>query len=111
MSVVGKEPVIIQLLAGAIAYLAAKYVPGLNLSDEQAFGAAATIWVLLAPFVRQLVTPTAKLEYKVEPASTGGQIIFDPRKIESGGQVSPARTVPPQKSAGPPPPPPAGGVS
>jgi hypothetical protein len=67
VSIVGKEPVIIQALATIVVWAATRY--GLNISDEQALQIAGGAFVVLTPFVRQLVTPTAKLEYKVEPTA------------------------------------------
>jgi hypothetical protein len=76
MSIVGKEPVIIQALAAIVVWVATRY--GLNISDEQALQIAGGAFLVLSPFVRQLVTPTAKLEYKVEPPAEVDRVPFTP---------------------------------
>lgn len=58
MNPVSREPVLTQALAAVLVWLAARY--GLNLSEQEAFQLAGAAVVVLAPFVRQLVTPTAK---------------------------------------------------
>jgi hypothetical protein len=52
---IAREPVISSVVAGALMFLAARY--GLELSPEQAASAVGLLWGVLAPFVRQLVTP------------------------------------------------------
>lgn len=58
MNVIGKEPVIVQMLATLVVWAATRY--GLHVSDEQALQIAGGAFVVLAPFVRQLVSPVAK---------------------------------------------------
>jgi hypothetical protein len=57
-NLIGREPVIVQALATIVVWAATRY--GLQISDEQALQIAGVSFVILAPFVRQLVTPTAK---------------------------------------------------
>lgn len=57
---VAHEPVAVQLLAGVVTYLAARYVPGLHLTGTQELAVAVGIYGVTAPFVRQLVRPVAK---------------------------------------------------
>jgi hypothetical protein len=65
MNPIAKEPVLIQALAAIVVWAATRY--GLHIDDEQALKIAGGAFVVLAPFVRQLVTPAAKLEYQVVP--------------------------------------------
>jgi len=58
MNPVAKEPVLVQVLAAGLVWAAARY--GLHLSAEVALQIAGGAGVVLAPFVRQLVRPTAK---------------------------------------------------
>jgi len=51
-----REPVLVAALAAILTFLAGRY--GLELTGEQAAGAAAMTLSLLAPFARQLVSPT-----------------------------------------------------
>jgi hypothetical protein len=57
---IAKEPVLIQALATIVVWAATRY--GLHVSDEQALRIAGGAFVVLAPFVRQLVRPVAKDE-------------------------------------------------
>ncbi len=59
MNPLAKEPVIVQALATIVVWAATRY--GLHVSDEQALQIAGGAFVVLAPFVRQLVRPVAKL--------------------------------------------------
>jgi hypothetical protein len=54
---VAREPVLSSVVAAVLMFLAARY--GLDLSPEQAASAAGVLIGVLAPFVRQLVTPAA----------------------------------------------------
>jgi hypothetical protein len=65
MSIVGREPVVVQALATIIVWAATRY--GLNISDEQALQIAGGAFVVLAPFVRQLVRPVAKDQPAPDP--------------------------------------------
>lgn len=58
MNPISREPVLIQALATIVVWAATRY--GLNVSDEQALQIAGGAFVVLAPFVRQLVRPVAK---------------------------------------------------
>jgi hypothetical protein len=53
---VEREPVVTGALAAVIVYFAGRY--GLDLSPEQAAGAAGLVLTAVAPFIRQLVRPT-----------------------------------------------------
>ena len=50
MNPIAKEPVAVQVLAGAVVWLAARY--GLSLPNEVALQIAGGAVVVLAPFVR-----------------------------------------------------------
>ncbi len=54
---VASEPVLLQALATLIVWAATRY--GLHISDEQALQIAGGAFIVLAPFVRQLVRPLA----------------------------------------------------
>jgi len=60
MNPIAKEPVAVQVLAGAVVWLATRY--GLSLPNEVALQIAGGAVVVLAPFVRQLVSPTVKTQ-------------------------------------------------
>ncbi len=61
---VASEPVLVQALATLVVWAATRY--GLHISDEQALQIAGGAFIVLAPFVRQLVTPTVK-QPQLEP--------------------------------------------
>src|SRR6266542_644910 len=61
---VASEPVLVQALATLVVWAATRY--GLHVSDEQALQVAGGAFIVLAPFVRQLVTPTVK-QPQLEP--------------------------------------------
>ncbi len=61
---VASEPVLVQALATLVVWAATRY--GLHVSDEQALQIAGGAFIVLAPFVRQLVTPTVK-QPQLEP--------------------------------------------
>jgi uncharacterized protein (DUF697 family) len=57
---IANNPVLTQAAAGLVLWLAARY--GLRIDDEQALKIAGAAFLVLAPFVRQLVRPVAKDE-------------------------------------------------
>ncbi len=61
---VASEPVLVQALATFVVWAATRY--GLHVSDEQALQVAGGAFIVLAPFVRQLVRPLVK-ESQLEP--------------------------------------------
>ncbi len=61
---VASEPVLVQALATLVVWAATRY--GLHISDEQALQIAGGAFIVLAPFVRQLVRPLVK-EPQLEP--------------------------------------------
>jgi len=61
---VASEPVLVQALATLVVWAATRY--GLHVSDEQALQIAGGAFIVLAPFVRQLVRPLVK-EPQLEP--------------------------------------------
>ncbi len=61
---VASEPVLVQALATLVVWAATRY--GLHVSDEQALQVAGGAFIVLAPFVRQLVRPLVK-EPQLEP--------------------------------------------
>jgi hypothetical protein len=63
MNPVSYEPVVLQLVATIIVYLGAKF--SMEMTDAQAAMAAGAVLTILTPFVRQLVTPQAKLDGEV----------------------------------------------
>lgn len=65
MNPIAKEPVLTGALASIIVWLAGRY--GLNVDPTMASAAAGAVLVIVSGFTRQLVTPTSKLQYKVEP--------------------------------------------
>ena len=65
MNPIAREPVIVQVLAAAVVWAATRY--GLQVSDEQALQIAGGAFIVLAPFVRQLVRPTVKDEGPLTP--------------------------------------------
>lgn len=85
---VASEPVLTGAIAAVLTFLAARY--GLDLSAEQAAGAAGLLITVLAPFVRQLVRPTVKdepvtltaVEEHTMPPATGGWATPWPRHLK-----------------------------
>ncbi len=61
---VASEPVLVQAIATLVVWAATRY--GLHVSDEQALQIAGGAFIVLAPFVRQLVRPLVK-EPQLEP--------------------------------------------
>lgn len=56
---IAREPVLTQLVFGVLTWAITRY--GLDVSEAQALEIAGVAVVVLAPFVRQLVTPSANL--------------------------------------------------
>jgi hypothetical protein len=102
VSVVGKEPVLIQALAAIVVWLATRY--GLHISDEQALQVAGGAFVVLAPFVRQLVVPSVKLaEPETDPKVFAEQVQAELRTLERvQGKTGPPVPAPPGVIAGEP---------
>jgi hypothetical protein len=96
MNPISNEPVAVQVVAAALAWLAARY--GLDMSEADAFKIAGFVIVGLVPFVRQLVRPTAKDQPPVAPT------VYVPPRADRGGGVSTGSAPPPVSSAqvGPP---------
>lgn len=58
MNPVSTEPVLLSLVATAVAWIAARY--GLKVTPDQATIVAGIVAGVVSPFVRQLVRPLAK---------------------------------------------------
>ena len=110
MNPIAKEPVAVAGLAAIITWVAAKY--GAKVDPQLASEAAGIVLVIASGFARQLVRPVAKEEAPLtdEEMAHARELLDTRERLATSaprkGQVSPARTVPPQKNPGPPPPPP-----
>ena len=96
MNPIAKEPVAVQVLAGAVVWLAARY--GLSLPNEVALQIAGGAVVVLAPFVRQLVSPTVKAQATDPAATKTGTVRVKPTTYHGGyesGDVEASELRPP----------------
>jgi len=67
---VAQEPVVAGVLASVVTYAAARYIPALHLTPDQALGIATLALGFIGSHVRAHVTPTAPKRRRAAKAPT-----------------------------------------
>lgn len=99
------QPLLVAWLSTLIVTAAARYVPGIRLSDEQALYLAGALFTVAVGVARRYVTPTARPRAAdgttLVPAVEDGQDVPDPVKPSAPSRIATERPpVPPPPDPG-----------
>lgn len=85
------QPLVVAWLATLIVTAAARYVPGIRLSDEQALYLAGALFTVATAVVHRYVTPTAR------PRTDDGVPLVPSREVERARLAEEIAEAPPSR--------------
>lgn len=93
------QPLVVAWLATLIVTAAARYVPGIRLSDEQALYLAGGLFTVATAVVHRYVTPTARPR-----AADGVPLVPASPPTQTDAEPPPPSRIATERPPGPPPP-------